>query len=72
MNLIGVNEMVSEAKFTTFEILLIISILLLVCMFIIVEEHLIAIIAFGILYHTFLWLRRQKCDWLREPVEEGE
>lgn len=48
----------NEMEITISEIELIMLILLVVSMFIIVEEYLIAIIAFGILYHTFMWLRR--------------
>jgi hypothetical protein len=62
----------AEMEITGFEIVLIVSILLVVCMFIVIEEHLIAIIAFAILYHTFLYMRRQKCNWLRENAVIGE
>ena len=61
-----------EMKITNFELVLIASILLVVSMFMMIREYVIGIIAFAILYYTFMRLRRQKCTWLKEHVVIGE
>lgn len=59
-------------EITGFEIVLIVSILLMTFMLMLATNCLVAIIAFAILYHTFMRLRRQKCNWLKENAVIGE
>jgi hypothetical protein len=59
-------------EITSFEIVLMVSILLLTFMLMLATNCLVAIIVFAILYHTFMRLRRQECNWLKENAVIGE